>query len=250
MTAADWPEVRRIYAEGIATGDATLEREAPDWGHFDRSHPPDCRLVAPTPTARSLVDGARRLFGAGSTRRRLGERLRGGDARGQGVGRRLSRRSSRRPRPPASGRCWPASWPTTRRASPSTNASASDGRRPAPAWPGCPGTLAGRRLAQRRSATIGRDQKDSPSGPFRRRFSLTPTLVGRKIPPGSACTARTRSVSPTPEGEGRPCAAQCFGHIGLSLRCSRRSCASRSRPDRRLRSCRRRPATARTPSRR
>jgi L-amino acid N-acyltransferase YncA len=41
MTAADWPEVGRIYAEGIATGDATLEREPPDWGHFDRSHPDD-----------------------------------------------------------------------------------------------------------------------------------------------------------------------------------------------------------------
>ena len=46
MTPADWPTVRRIYAEGIATGDATLEREAPDWDHFDRSHRPDCRLVA------------------------------------------------------------------------------------------------------------------------------------------------------------------------------------------------------------
>ena len=46
MTPADWPSVRRIYAEGIATGDATLEREAPDWDHFDRSHRPDCRLVA------------------------------------------------------------------------------------------------------------------------------------------------------------------------------------------------------------
>lgn len=46
MTAADWPAVRRIYQEGIATGDATLEREAPDWDHFDRSHRHDCRLVA------------------------------------------------------------------------------------------------------------------------------------------------------------------------------------------------------------
>jgi L-amino acid N-acyltransferase YncA len=46
MTAADWPAVRRIYAEGIATGDATLEREAPDWAHFDHSHPTDCRFVA------------------------------------------------------------------------------------------------------------------------------------------------------------------------------------------------------------
>ena len=34
MTPADWPIVQPIYAEGIATGDATLEREAPDW---DRS---------------------------------------------------------------------------------------------------------------------------------------------------------------------------------------------------------------------
>lgn len=48
MTADDWPEVRRIYTEGIATGNATLEREAPDWGHFDRSHPAECRLVART----------------------------------------------------------------------------------------------------------------------------------------------------------------------------------------------------------
>jgi phosphinothricin acetyltransferase len=46
MTVADWSEVRRIYAEGIATGDATLEREVPDWNHFDRSHPAECRMVA------------------------------------------------------------------------------------------------------------------------------------------------------------------------------------------------------------
>jgi phosphinothricin acetyltransferase len=46
MAQADWPEVRRIYTEGIATGDATLEREAPDWDHFDRSHRADCRFVA------------------------------------------------------------------------------------------------------------------------------------------------------------------------------------------------------------
>jgi phosphinothricin acetyltransferase len=46
MEPTDWPAVRRIYADGIATGDATLEREAPDWDHFDRSHRRDCRLVA------------------------------------------------------------------------------------------------------------------------------------------------------------------------------------------------------------
>jgi L-amino acid N-acyltransferase YncA len=49
MTPADWPDVHRIYVEGIATGDATLERDAPDWDHFDRSHRHDCRLVARTP---------------------------------------------------------------------------------------------------------------------------------------------------------------------------------------------------------
>ena len=54
MTAEDWAAVRRIYAEGIATGDATLEREAPDWNHFDHSHPAECRLVArDAPTATS-----------------------------------------------------------------------------------------------------------------------------------------------------------------------------------------------------
>ena len=46
LTREHWPAVRRIYAEGIATGDATFEREAPDWSHFDHSHRPECRLVA------------------------------------------------------------------------------------------------------------------------------------------------------------------------------------------------------------
>lgn len=35
MTAADWPEVRRVYAEGIATGLATFESEPPRlWEEF------------------------------------------------------------------------------------------------------------------------------------------------------------------------------------------------------------------------
>jgi L-amino acid N-acyltransferase YncA len=46
MTDDDWPEVHRIYAEGIATATATLDGEAPDWNHFDHSHRHDCRLVA------------------------------------------------------------------------------------------------------------------------------------------------------------------------------------------------------------
>jgi L-amino acid N-acyltransferase YncA len=46
LSSAAWPDVRRIYEAGIATGDATLERAAPDWATWDRAHRPDCRLVA------------------------------------------------------------------------------------------------------------------------------------------------------------------------------------------------------------
>jgi phosphinothricin acetyltransferase len=46
MTAADWPAVQAIYASGIATGDATFERETPDWAHFDGSHRAEGRFVA------------------------------------------------------------------------------------------------------------------------------------------------------------------------------------------------------------
>jgi L-amino acid N-acyltransferase YncA len=46
MLASDASAVRRIHLDGIATGVATLERDAPDWDHFDRSHHPTCRFVA------------------------------------------------------------------------------------------------------------------------------------------------------------------------------------------------------------
>ena len=46
MTAAHWPEVRAIYAEGIATGQATFATEPPSWGAWDAGHLPTCRLVA------------------------------------------------------------------------------------------------------------------------------------------------------------------------------------------------------------
>ncbi len=42
----DWPAVRRIYMEGIATGQATFETEPPDWEQWDRDHRADCRLIA------------------------------------------------------------------------------------------------------------------------------------------------------------------------------------------------------------
>jgi phosphinothricin acetyltransferase len=46
MTGSDWEPVRRIYREGIATGDATFETEPPDRDGWSRDHLDDCRLVA------------------------------------------------------------------------------------------------------------------------------------------------------------------------------------------------------------
>ena len=46
MQTADWPAVRSIYAEGIATGHATFETSAPEWSVWDAAHRPDCRFVA------------------------------------------------------------------------------------------------------------------------------------------------------------------------------------------------------------
>jgi L-amino acid N-acyltransferase YncA len=43
---ADWKQVRSIYLEGIRTGQATFETEAPDWEKWDASHLKRCRLVA------------------------------------------------------------------------------------------------------------------------------------------------------------------------------------------------------------
>ena len=46
LEPADWPDVRRIYAEGIATGDATFETEVPDRRTLDRAWLPGHRWVA------------------------------------------------------------------------------------------------------------------------------------------------------------------------------------------------------------
>lgn len=46
LTAADYPRVREIYLEGIATGHATFETGAPDWEGWDRKFLQKCRLVA------------------------------------------------------------------------------------------------------------------------------------------------------------------------------------------------------------
>lgn len=45
MQPLDWAAVREIYAEGIATGNATFETETPDWETWNAAHLERCRLV-------------------------------------------------------------------------------------------------------------------------------------------------------------------------------------------------------------
>jgi len=46
LTPADWEQVRAIYLEGIASGQATFETAAPSWEQWDAAHHPFARLAA------------------------------------------------------------------------------------------------------------------------------------------------------------------------------------------------------------
>lgn len=46
MAREDWAQVSKIYAEGIATDNATFQQEVPSWEAWDHSHAPECRIVA------------------------------------------------------------------------------------------------------------------------------------------------------------------------------------------------------------
>src|SRR5947207_15835348 len=46
LRPGDWPEVARIYEEGIATGNATFETEVPSWEEWDAAHLAEHRFVA------------------------------------------------------------------------------------------------------------------------------------------------------------------------------------------------------------
>ncbi len=43
---SDWEAVRAIYLEGIATGHATFETEAPSWERWNAKHLAEARLIA------------------------------------------------------------------------------------------------------------------------------------------------------------------------------------------------------------
>ena len=46
LTAAHWPQVRAIYEQGIATGNATFQTQAPGWDEWNRAHLAHSRWVA------------------------------------------------------------------------------------------------------------------------------------------------------------------------------------------------------------
>jgi phosphinothricin acetyltransferase len=46
LSPSDYPAVARIYREGIATGHATFNTEAPSWEAWDKGHLAHSRLVA------------------------------------------------------------------------------------------------------------------------------------------------------------------------------------------------------------
>ena len=46
LRPGDWPEVSRIFGEGIATGNATFETEVPSWEEWDAAHLDEHRFVA------------------------------------------------------------------------------------------------------------------------------------------------------------------------------------------------------------
>lgn len=46
MIDSDWGAVSAIYAEGLATGQATFQTTVPEWAEWDAAHLSSCRLVA------------------------------------------------------------------------------------------------------------------------------------------------------------------------------------------------------------
>ena len=87
LEPADWQDVSAIYADGIATGQATFETNIPTWESWDRSHLQFGRLVAAGPdgiigwAALSAVSSRRAYAGVAEVSVYVASR-----SRGQGVG--------------------------------------------------------------------------------------------------------------------------------------------------------------------
>jgi phosphinothricin acetyltransferase len=90
MRDADWPDVRRIYLEGIATGHATFETDAPSWERWHSAHLTCARLVIRAGgdvkgwAALSPVSSRRVYAGVAETSVYVAP-----ESRGQGIGRAL-----------------------------------------------------------------------------------------------------------------------------------------------------------------
>ena len=138
LIRADWERVRAIYEEGIATGDATFETEAPGWEAWDRNHLAGCRLVAELAgrvvgwAALAPVSGRCVYGGVAEVSVYVGAE---GPRRGA-RGRHSSPPWSRRPSARACGRFRPGSSPRTRRAFACTSGKGSVAWGRASAWAG------------------------------------------------------------------------------------------------------------------
>lgn len=91
MRAGDWDAVRAIYLEGIASGDATFETDAPAWEEWDAAHATEARLVARDDSGRivgwaALARVSKRAVYAGVAEHSV---YVAADARGLGAGRAL-----------------------------------------------------------------------------------------------------------------------------------------------------------------
>ncbi|HEY0406255.1 MAG TPA: GNAT family N-acetyltransferase [Pyrinomonadaceae bacterium] len=90
LTKEHWEQARAIYLEGIATGLATFETEAPAWERWDAAHLACCRLAALTGegvsgwAALSQVSARSAYAGVAETSVYISQRC-----RGEGIGRAL-----------------------------------------------------------------------------------------------------------------------------------------------------------------